>query len=112
VQDMPYAPKGFPRRVVGKEALIHQYAAWPENSGNARFTDGIKFYPTRDPNMVVVEYHGIVDIVPTKRTYDQRYIGLFHVEHGKITLFREYFDPTVFSYAFSLNEGGTFYEKK
>lgn len=49
VQDMPYAPDGFPKRVVGKPALIRQYAAWPQNSGKARFTDGIVFYPTRDP---------------------------------------------------------------
>ena len=31
---------------------------------------------------------------------------------SKITLFREYFDPTVFAYAFGLDEGGSFYEKK
>lgn len=112
VQDMPYTPEGFPKRVIGKEALIRQYAAWPQNSGKARFTDEMRFYPTRDPNMVVVEYHGVSEIVPTERTYDQRYIGLFHVENGKITLFREYFDPTVFAYAFGLGEGGSFYETK
>ena len=109
VQDMPYAPKGFPRRVVGREALVRQYAAWPQNSGKARFTDGIVFYPTRDPSIVVTEYHGVSEIVPTKRTYDQRYIGVFHVEDGKIALFREYFDPNVFSHAFGLGEGGDFY---
>ena len=112
VQDMPYAPSGFPNRVAGKEALIRQYATWPQNSGSARFTDGIVFYPTRDPNMVIVEYRGVVEIVPTKRTYDQRYIGLFHVEGGKITLFREYFNPNVFSYAFAMDEGDSRHDKK
>ena len=112
VQEMPYAPKNFPQRVVGKEALIRQYAAWPQYSGKARFTDGIVFHPTRDPSIVITEYHGVSEIVPTGRTYDQRYIGVFHVENGKITLFREYFDPNVFSYAFGLQEGGSFYEAK
>lgn len=112
VQEMPYAPKNFPRRVAGKEALIRQYATWPQNSGKARFTDGVVFYPTRDPSIVITEYHGVSEIVPTKRTYDQRYIGVFHVENGKITLFREYFDPNVFSFAFGLEEGGDFYGKK
>jgi len=111
VQEMPYTPANFPKRVVGKDALIKQYAAWPQNSGKARFTDCIRFYATRDPSIVVVEYHGVSEIVPTKRVYDQRYIGLFHIEGGKITLFREYFDPTVFAYAFGLEEGGSFYEK-
>jgi ketosteroid isomerase-like protein len=112
VQEMPYAPEGFPKRVAGKDALIRQYAAWPQNSGRARFTDGIRFYPTRDPEIVVAEFHGISEIVPTGRVYDQRYVGIFHVENGKITLFREHFDPNVFSYAFGLNEGGSFYEQK
>jgi ketosteroid isomerase-like protein len=112
VQEMPYAPANFPSRVVGREALIAQYAGWPQNAGKARFTDGIRFYPTRDPGIVLVEYHGVSEIVTTGRVYDQRYIGVFHVEDGKITLFREYFDPNVFTRAFALEEGGAFYERK
>jgi ketosteroid isomerase-like protein len=112
IQEMPYAPAGFPSRVVGKEALVKQYAGWPQNAGKAKFTDGIRFYPTQNPQIVAVEFHGVSEIVATGRVYDQRYFGLFHVEGGKITLFREYFDPNVFSYAFGLNEGGNFYERK
>lgn len=59
-----------------------------------------------------MEYRGISEIIPTGRLYDQRYIGLFHVEEGKIALFREYFDPNVFVHAFALREGGNFYERK
>jgi ketosteroid isomerase-like protein len=112
VQEMPYAPAGFPSRVVGKEALVKQYAGWPQNAGKAKFTHGIRFYPTQNPQIVAVEFHGVSEIIATGRVYDQRYFGLFHVEGGKITLFREYFDPNVFSYAFGLNEGGDFYETK
>lgn len=112
VQEMPYAPAYFPSRVVGREALIAQYAGWPQNAGKARFTDGIRFYPTRDPGVVLVEYRGITDIVPTGRIYDQHYIGVFHVEDGKIALFREYFDPNVFVHAFALDEGGAFHQSR
>ncbi|HYC01905.1 MAG TPA: nuclear transport factor 2 family protein [Azospirillaceae bacterium] len=112
VQEMPYAPAGFPRRVEGREALVKQYAGWPQNAGKASFTQGIRFYPTQDPQIVAVEFHGVSEIIPTGRTYDQRYFGLFHVEGGKITLFREYFDPNVFTHAFGLNEGGAFFERK
>jgi len=108
VQEMPYAPEGFPRRVAGREALIRHYAGWPANSGRARFTEGIVFHPTLDPSVVFVEYHGVSEIRFTGRIYDQRYGGLFHVEDGRITLFREYFDPTVFAHAFGLNEGRSF----
>jgi len=111
VQEMPYVPEGFPSRVVGREALIRQYAGWPQNAGRANFTNGIRFYATQDPQIVAVEYHGVSEIIPTGRIYDQRYFGLFHVEDGKITLFREYFDPNVFAHAFGLNEGGAFWSR-
>lgn len=104
VQEMPFAPANFPKRVVGKEAIVALYAGWPQNAGRAEFTDGIVFYPTRDPNLVAVEYKGSVDVVPTGRVYNQRYFGLFHMEDGKIALFREYFDPNAFAWAFGLEE--------
>lgn len=111
VQDMPYTPEGFSGRIIGKEALINQYAAWPENSGEANFTDGIVFYPMLDPQTVIVEYRGVSQIIPTGRIYDQKYIGVFNVVDGKIQLFREYFNPNVFADAFGLNEGGSFFQE-
>lgn len=106
VQEMPYSPDGFPKRVEGKAAVIEHYAAWPENSRDADFTSRLVFHPTLDPHVVFAEWEGRVDIVPTGREYRQTYGGLFHVESGKITLFREYFDPAPFRYAFGLDEGG------
>lgn len=111
VQDMPYSPPGHPKRVVGRQALIDLYRNWPMVSGRARFTDGIRFYPTLDPQIVFVEYRGEVDVIPTSRTYRQTYGGLFQVENGMITLFREYYDPAAFDHAFALNEGGAFQQQ-
>lgn len=104
VQDMPYVPEGWNHQVIGKEALIAQYAGWPDASGQATFTDTLIFYPMQDPQTVYVEFTGEVEIVPTGRTYRQTYGSLFHVEHGKITLYREYFDPREFERAFGLAE--------
>ncbi|MEM7728384.1 MAG: nuclear transport factor 2 family protein [Pseudomonadota bacterium] len=105
VLEMPFAPRGvgFPDRVVGKDALIRQYAAWPDTAIDPDYTSGLRFLPTVDPDTVVAEFRGRVTIRPTGRFYDQRYIGVFHIdEDGKIALFREYFDPTVFTEAFGL----------
>ncbi|MEM7049598.1 MAG: nuclear transport factor 2 family protein [Acidobacteriota bacterium] len=104
VQDMPFSPDGFPKRVHGREGLIAHYAAWPENSGEADFTSQLVFYPMVDPEKVFAEFRGRVEIVPTGRLYEQTYGGLFHVENGKIRLFREYYDPAPFRYAFGLDE--------
>ncbi|MEM7637520.1 MAG: nuclear transport factor 2 family protein [Pseudomonadota bacterium] len=104
VQDMPYVPAYWDHQVIGKSALIAQYAGWPEVSGAANFTDTLIFYPMQDPQTVYVEFKGEVEILPTGRTYRQTYGGLFHVEHGKITLYREYFDPRAFERAFGLSD--------
>ncbi len=104
VQDMPYSPEGHPRRVVGKDALIELYAGWPDVSGNADFTSELVFHPMRDPQTVFVEYKGTVEVIPTGRIYRQVYGGLFHVVDGKIHLFREYYDPAPFAWAFGLND--------
>lgn len=109
VQHMPFAPQGFPERVVGKEALLNHYAAWPENSGATDFTSELVFYPMADPEMIFAEFKGDVDVIPTQRKYEQSYGGLFHVHRGRITLFREYFNPIPFAYAFGLDEGGDFH---
>jgi ketosteroid isomerase-like protein len=103
VQDMPFSPEGFPKRVEGKDSLIKHYAAWPETSGKANFTEHLVFYPMQDSTMVFAEWRGDVDTIPTGRNYKQRYGGLFHVVDGKIELFREYYDPIVFKYAFGLD---------
>jgi ketosteroid isomerase-like protein len=104
VQDMPFSPEGFPKRVEGKANLIKHYAAWPETSGKANFTEHLVFYPMQDSTMVFAEWRGDVEIIPTGRQYKQRYGGLFHVVDGKIELFREYYDPIVFKYAFGLDK--------
>ncbi len=107
VQDMPFSPEGFPKRVEGKDSLIKHYAAWPEISGQANFTNRLVFYPMQDATIVFAEWRGDVEIIPTGRKYQQRYGGLFHVVDGKIELFREYYDPIVFKYAFGLNGDNT-----
>lgn len=104
VQDMPYVPEGWSNQVVGRDALIAQYASWPEVSGAANFTDHLVFHPMMDPQTVFVEYKGEVEILPTGRTYRQTYGGVFHVDQGKITLFREYFDPREFERAFGMDD--------
>ena len=107
VQDMPFSPQGFPKRVEGKANLIQHYSAWPEISGQANFTDNLVFHPMQDATMVFAEWHGDVEIIPTGRQYKQRYGGLFHVVDGKIELFREYYDPIVFKDAFGLDADKT-----
>lgn len=104
VQHMPYSPKGHPKQVVGKDNIVKLYAGWPQNSGKADFTSHLVFHPMQDPETVFVEFKGDVAVIPTGRQYKQTYGGFFHVAKGKIQLFREYFDPAPFAWAFGLSD--------
>ena len=104
VQDMPYSPAGHPKRVVGKNNLVEFYSSWPQNCGKADFMSQLVFYPMQDPETVFVEYKGEVEVIPTGRQYKQSYGGLFHVVGGKVKLFREYYDPAPFAWAFGLDD--------
>jgi ketosteroid isomerase-like protein len=95
VQDMPNAPEGLPKRIENRAELIKHYGSWLAISGKTSFTKELLFYPTLDPQTVIVEFRGLADINMTGYQYDQRFIGIFHVENGKITLFREYYNPTL-----------------
>lgn len=102
LQEMPFAPEGFPRRVSGRAALLAHYGGWPEASGAAEFCSKLQFHPLRDPHWTFATFEGRVEVRSTGRLYEQTYGGLFEVRGGQIRLFREYFDPVPFQWAFDL----------
>lgn len=48
VQEMPYSPQGFPKRLEGKAAIKQQYSSLPKNFHSMRFVDRV-VYETTEP---------------------------------------------------------------
>lgn len=108
VQDMPFAPAGFPARVEGRDALVAHYASLPDATGRMVFLDRAD-HAMLDPNVVLMEYRGEIEILPAGRDYNNIYAGLFVFDaEGRITLFREFFDPTVLTAAWDGAPGDGF----
>jgi uncharacterized protein len=110
-QDMPYSPKGFPKIVEGKTAIAPKarliakhYSALPTSVGKMEFPD-LKIYPTNDPNTLWVEFNGEIEVLATKKQYNNNYAGLFQFRDRKVILFREYYNPIVFTEAFGSPSG-------
>lgn len=99
VQEMPFSPAGFPTKVEGRDALSQHYSGLPKAFGAMSFPD-LVLYSMSDPNWVLAEYRGEIDVLATGRPYNNHYCGLFHLRDGKIVLFREYYNPIVFTEAF------------
>lgn len=99
VQEMPYSPPGFPTRIEGKTAIHRHYSSLPDAYSRMAFPD-LKIYPMLDPNLLLAEYRGEIDIAATNRAYNNYYCALFHLRDGLIVLFKEYFNPIILSEAF------------
>jgi len=97
VQEMPFAPDGFPSRLDGKEDVRRQYGGLPEAYEGMRFPR--QLHPTTDPAVVIAEYEGSIALRAGGR-YDNRYIGVFEVRDGRLRRFVEYFNPEVLAAAF------------
>ena len=98
VQEMPFAPRGFPDRLVGKAELRHQYGGLSAAYAGMRF-DVSETRPMADPEWVLLEYRGSIVQRDGSRC-DNRYAGLFRVVDGLIVLFREYSDPLILQRSF------------
>lgn len=86
VQEMPFSPAGFPTKVEGRDALLQHYSRLPTAFGAMSFPD-LVLYSMSDPNWVLAEYRGEIDVLAMGRPYNNHYCGLFHLRDGKIVLF-------------------------
>ena len=90
-QVMPYAPQNFPDTLQGTEAIRKQYAGLKENYNSMRYE---RTYLAENDSLIVVKVRGII---PMKDggNYNNDYMGVYHMEGGKIKQYDEYFDPIV-----------------
>ncbi|MET1258298.1 nuclear transport factor 2 family protein [Flagellimonas sp. DF-77] len=89
VQEMPFAPEGFPTRVEGIEAMRKQY------SGVMGYTQSYEreYFGTADPNVILVKFEGTITTSEGK-PYNNSYIGSYTLgQDGKIIKFIEQFNP-------------------
>jgi uncharacterized protein len=94
VQEMPYAPGVFPKKLVGKSAIDKQYSPLPSAFNSMRFTMR-RVVATEEPGVVLAEYDGSIGLKSGGR-YDNRYVGVSSFNsQGKLIQLTEYFDPFI-----------------
>lgn len=95
VQDMPYSPPGYPKQIQGADTLRGLWTGLTEATQSMKFTI-VDVRPFPDPQWAFVEF--TADLVqPSGALYSNRYFTFFHVVGGLIRLYRELYDPVVFS---------------
>jgi ketosteroid isomerase-like protein len=93
VFEMPYAPEGFERRIVGRDNIIAFVETIPAMIDAENLHDVQLETYNSDPGEIVAEYRSDMVIKPHGAEYRNEYVSRFTVRDGQITRFAEYYDP-------------------
>jgi ketosteroid isomerase-like protein len=72
----PYAPKGFPRILSGKNAIFHHWSGTPNAYGRIAFSDR-EIYPTLNPDVIYTEFKGEIEVLASNKYYNNKYCCRF-----------------------------------
>jgi ketosteroid isomerase-like protein len=100
VCEFPFARPGRPRLLQGKEQILAYMTTYPSRI----FIEGVdklRVHPALDPHVVVVEMTIKGRAVETDKPYNQQYVIVAETRDGKLTHYREYWNPLVLAEALS-----------
>jgi ketosteroid isomerase-like protein len=83
---------GYPRRVVGREAVAELYRGYGDSIVLDRCFDLLVHHDQRT-GVVVLEYASQGRVVGTGAPYTNRYISVLTLSGRKVTHWRDYLDP-------------------
>ncbi len=83
---------GYPRRVVGRSALVELYRPYSEIMQLHRCFDLVKYHD-READVVVLEYASEGLAVATGAPYTNRFISVITITDRRITHWRDSLDP-------------------
>ncbi|GAA3866766.1 nuclear transport factor 2 family protein [Streptomyces sedi] len=92
LMEFPFAPDGWPRRLEGKQAIATYMRHYPDHIDLHGFPD-LRIHHTTDPRTLVVEMRGTGRLVKSDAPFDTTYIAVVTVQHGRITTYRDYWNP-------------------
>ncbi|MFC3747034.1 nuclear transport factor 2 family protein [Paenibacillus sp. GCM10012306] len=94
--ETPFALPGVPNRVEGKEALVQmldQFIGKEQGMYSSWNIFNVKVYPAGEPDLFFAEMDGNGVVAQSGHSYEQSYISLLRITDGRVSLWREYFNP-------------------
>jgi ketosteroid isomerase-like protein len=92
LMEFPFAPEGWPQRLEGRRAIADYMRHYPDHIDLYDFPD-LRIHQTTDPQTIVVEMRGVGRLVETGAPFDMTYIAVVSVRDGRITSYRDYWNP-------------------
>jgi len=98
VLEFPFAPSGRRSRYVGKADILAYMKAVAARMAGRIKSEGLDYFhmhPMLDPSMFCLEMGIKGRILETDAPYRQKYISIIATRGGKLSLYREYWNPLV-----------------
>ncbi len=98
VLEFPFAPPGRRARYVGKADILAYMKAVAERMAGRIKVDGMEYFhmhPMQNPATACLEMGLKGRVVQSGAPYHQKYISIVETRNGKISLFKEYWNPLV-----------------
>ena len=98
VLEFPFAPSGRRSRYVGKAAILAYMKAVAVRMEGRIKSEGLDYFqvrPMQDSSAICLEMAVKGRILTTDAPYLQKYISIVETTGGKISLYREYWNPLV-----------------
>ncbi|ADO56429.1 MULTISPECIES: nuclear transport factor 2 family protein [Paenibacillus] len=94
VFEFPYAPKHFVQVLQGKAAIYEYIKEFPSILRIQHFSSPT-IHTTTDPSLFVAEFASEAQAVSTGKPYNQTYISVIKLKNGKISHYKDYWNPLV-----------------
>lgn len=98
VLEFPFAPAGRKSRYAGKTEILAYMKATAARMGARIKSEGLEYFtvrPLEDPSAACLEMAVRGRLLETGAPYRQTYISIIETRGGKISLYREYWNPLV-----------------
>ena len=95
VAEFPFAPDGSPSVIRGRAALYEYLRGYP-GTIDVHELPTTTISTTDDPDVVVMEWSLAGTVRKTGKPYNMRYATFLTFSGGRITIYREYWNPQVF----------------
>ena len=84
---------GYPRRVVGREAVADLYRGYGNTGIVLNNADELAVHWDPAASVAVLEYAVHGRVTPTARAYDNHFVSVITITDRRVTHWRDYLDP-------------------
>jgi len=94
VFEFPFGPSNYPEKIEGKSNIYNYIKDFPKKINLFKFTTPQIHY-TLNSNTLIAEFKCEGQVISTRLPYKQKYISVIEITNGKISHYKDYWNPLV-----------------